>query len=100
MSSKSDPNLHLRVGVDAGGCSGFQYEFEIESADEFDEGYDVRMTVNLEGEVMGGEEQGERGSERSKLERREDFVGHIMEIYPIPSLGMICVLYYGDRHSD
>ena len=45
MSSKNSSDLHLRVGVDAGGCSGFQYEFEIESSDEVDLQYDVVMEV-------------------------------------------------------
>jgi iron-sulfur cluster assembly accessory protein len=32
-SEKNDPNMYLRVFVDAGGCSGFTYVFELDQAD-------------------------------------------------------------------
>ena len=34
--AKEDPNLHLRVYVQGGGCSGFQYGFTLDEAKEED----------------------------------------------------------------
>ena len=36
QKKKNDPNLRLRVHVDGGGCSGFQYHFTIENQEQND----------------------------------------------------------------
>mmetsp|Transcript_4633 Transcript_4633/g.9313 ORF Transcript_4633/g.9313 Transcript_4633/m.9313 type:complete len:177 (+) Transcript_4633:139-669(+) len=49
MSNSADNHVHLRIGVDAGGCSGFQYEFDIEDNTQIDADIDIVQKVKDEG---------------------------------------------------
>ena len=50
LAEENNPNMKLRVFVQGGGCSGFQYGFtfeEVKNEDDFDFAYDeVRVVVD------------------------------------------------------
>mmetsp|Transcript_17325 Transcript_17325/g.15565 ORF Transcript_17325/g.15565 Transcript_17325/m.15565 type:complete len:193 (-) Transcript_17325:47-625(-) len=45
-NKRSEQDLMLRIGVSAGGCSGFQYEFEFAGSDDIEQDEDIILEKN------------------------------------------------------